>query len=248
MKTYFIHDGKEQLGPFTIEQLKTKGISRKTMIWFEGMDSWKEAQSIDELKDLILTTPPPFEKQNQVNETFEKAKKVLDKDIVNEIEGSINSDKKKKIFKWALIILALIGLVVVVKYVYNGISSNKGMNINLTSTKKSNPLDSIAIIKESGYVHRSYYTGDVEIRISSEMLNKSNTSYYKDFIIEVEFLSQTNTKLETRQYTIYQSIEPLEKKYFSSTLGGSAPDGCQRLKWKLIGATEYKKKEGDNKE
>lgn len=65
MKKYFIHDGDEQVGPFTIAELKEKNISPKTHIWFEGMEDWKEASEIDELKDIFKSTPPPFQKANQ---------------------------------------------------------------------------------------------------------------------------------------------------------------------------------------
>ena len=50
MKKYFIHDGNQQLGPFSLEELKDKGLTSKSMIWFEGLGTWTEAQFISELK------------------------------------------------------------------------------------------------------------------------------------------------------------------------------------------------------
>ena len=36
MKNYFIHDGNQKTGPFTIDEIKQKGIEANTMIWFDG--------------------------------------------------------------------------------------------------------------------------------------------------------------------------------------------------------------------
>jgi hypothetical protein len=66
MKKYFLHNGKEQQGPFTIEDLKAKNICKDTPVWYDGLDSWTTVDKIDELKELLKTkTPPPI--QNQIN-------------------------------------------------------------------------------------------------------------------------------------------------------------------------------------
>ena len=51
MKKYFIQTDKGQEGPFTIEELTFKGLTYKTMIWFEGISAWTEAKFIPELKN-----------------------------------------------------------------------------------------------------------------------------------------------------------------------------------------------------
>ncbi len=99
MKKYFLHNGKEQHGPYSLDELKQKGLTAKTMIWFDGISNWTEAQFIPELKEFATATPPPFEKANPINQTFDKAKKVLDKDYVNEIEGKIPNNTGKKVEK-----------------------------------------------------------------------------------------------------------------------------------------------------
>ncbi len=67
MKKYFYTDGKEKFGPFTFEELKEKEISRETLIWFEGLNEWKSAGEISELKDIFTILPPPVK-----NETINK--------------------------------------------------------------------------------------------------------------------------------------------------------------------------------
>lgn len=63
MKKFYLHDGTEQTGPFDIEELKSKNITKNTSIWHEGLTEWIPAGKIDELKVLFReTTPPPFRK------------------------------------------------------------------------------------------------------------------------------------------------------------------------------------------
>ena len=60
MKTYYIHNGTENSGPFTLEELRAKKITKTTLVWFEGMDEWKYAGDIDELKSILAVIPPPL--------------------------------------------------------------------------------------------------------------------------------------------------------------------------------------------
>ncbi|EIA08532.1 DUF4339 domain-containing protein [Flavobacterium frigoris] len=60
MKTYYLHNGNENEGPFDLEELKSKKISRTTPVWCAGMDDWKTAWEVEELKSLLQTVPPPI--------------------------------------------------------------------------------------------------------------------------------------------------------------------------------------------
>ncbi len=64
MKKYFYSDGTNNFGPFTIEELKEKGITRETMIWFQELGEWKKAGTIQELNSLFTLIPPPITKPN----------------------------------------------------------------------------------------------------------------------------------------------------------------------------------------
>ncbi len=59
MEYYLIDEKNQQTGPFTIEQLKTKGVQRKTKVWCEGMENWTEAEQVPELIDSLNLPPPP---------------------------------------------------------------------------------------------------------------------------------------------------------------------------------------------
>lgn len=59
MRQYFyIGRDEEQRGPFSLEQLSRESITRKTMIWHEGMKDWKPAHTIPELVSLLDGIPP----------------------------------------------------------------------------------------------------------------------------------------------------------------------------------------------
>lgn len=60
---YFLHDGDEQRGPFSLEDLKTKFITKDTPVWREGLADWSKAGALDELSSLFASVPPSFKKQ-----------------------------------------------------------------------------------------------------------------------------------------------------------------------------------------
>ena len=53
MRKYFTHHGNDTQGPFSLEELKQKGISQKTPIWYEGLPEWTIAEEIEEINDTI---------------------------------------------------------------------------------------------------------------------------------------------------------------------------------------------------
>lgn len=63
MNGYFFHDGNEQHGPFTIEELKEKSIKRETPVWKKDLKDWTRAGDLPELSQLFENAPPPFRKQ-----------------------------------------------------------------------------------------------------------------------------------------------------------------------------------------
>jgi hypothetical protein len=67
MKKYFYSDGINKFGPFTIEEISDKGISRETLIWFHELGTWKKAGSIQELSSLFALIPPPIHKKNSIS-------------------------------------------------------------------------------------------------------------------------------------------------------------------------------------
>jgi hypothetical protein len=60
MKEYYIHQGGQQTGPYSLEDLSNKGLTPTTMVWYTGTGHWMPASEIDELAELIGKKPPPL--------------------------------------------------------------------------------------------------------------------------------------------------------------------------------------------
>jgi len=73
MQKYFYSDGTNSYGPFTLEELTEKNITRETMVWFQELGEWKPAGSVPELSEMFVLTPPPVAKpvaQNPFQDNF----------------------------------------------------------------------------------------------------------------------------------------------------------------------------------
>lgn len=74
MKKYYLHNGTESSGPFDIEELKTLKITKKTPVWFEGMERWNTAEKIDELASIFIIVPPALEGFPTTSSSFSNPK------------------------------------------------------------------------------------------------------------------------------------------------------------------------------
>jgi len=104
MKKYYLHNGTESSGPFDIEELKAKKITKASPVWFEGMLHWKTAGEIPELNHLFTVNPPPF----PLFETPELASKVETKKEARKILGL----SKNTFFIACAAVVILIGITV----------------------------------------------------------------------------------------------------------------------------------------
>jgi len=58
-KEFYYLEGKEQKGPFTVDQLKTLRLMPDTLVWTDEFDNWKSAKDVEELKGILRKMPPP---------------------------------------------------------------------------------------------------------------------------------------------------------------------------------------------
>lgn len=91
MKKFYTHNGKSQQGPFDIDELKQQGITKSSMVWYEGLDNWVKAADVLELKKLFAV-PPPFIKE-AVPPPIDKA---------SYIEQEVYSEKQKNKSSWGV--------------------------------------------------------------------------------------------------------------------------------------------------
>lgn len=233
MKAYFLHDGNQKSGPFTIEELKQKGVEATTLIWFDGLGTWTKAGEIPELQEILLKSPPPLTKQSAVQTAIDKTKEVLDKDIVDEIENKIPTKKGKRVFTWSITLLAVIGLVFLINSVFKP---------SIFNSKKGKAIDSLIVISPDGEVGPDYLDNSkTKIVIHGSIQNIASTWAYKDLKIEVEYYNLDDKLVETKQHIINRTINPLEKEDLHNLIiKGEIPAGGTNynLKWKLLDATQ----------
>jgi hypothetical protein len=94
MKYFFIEENGKKNGPFTIEELKIKRLSNKTLIWSDGFKNWKSAELVNELKDIVINEPPPLPKEEK-SET---------ENIIRYENQNINIAKLKESLKISILI------------------------------------------------------------------------------------------------------------------------------------------------
>lgn len=53
MITYFIKEQDYEAGPFTIDQLKLKQLTKETLVWYAAINRWTAAGNVFELRELF---------------------------------------------------------------------------------------------------------------------------------------------------------------------------------------------------
>lgn len=94
MKKYFYSDRKEKHGPLSLDELMQEDIYKETLIWFEGLDDWKPAGKLDEMKPILELQPPPILSEGK-EETSEPVEK---KEETTENTGNQSRTTKKGMF------------------------------------------------------------------------------------------------------------------------------------------------------
>jgi hypothetical protein len=194
MKKYYLHNGTEQDGPFDISGLKSKRITAKTEVWYEGISDWTNADQIDELKGLISkTTPPPIPSKSTSNK--QKEKPIPKKSGLGKILSQL-----------ALISACVIGVFMIINIVMN--SNSNGSNYNeqkmtIEQTEKSVPLRFLSV---EGNYNESFW--GTKFKLKGKVTNRATVASYKDLIMRITYYSKTNSVIGSKDYTIYQIFQP----------------------------------------
>lgn len=76
MKHYYYADKDQQLGPFSFDELKTKRLKKKTLVWTDGLSEWTFAENIPELHDILISEPPPLPAKAKENLSIDNSVKI----------------------------------------------------------------------------------------------------------------------------------------------------------------------------
>lgn len=223
MKIWFIRHNNESLGPYTIEELKKLSVTEDDYVWKEGFTDWVQALSIPELSQLFITTPPPFTKQNKINSDSTAF------DIASSNHHSYYSGKTRTKSRSRLMwigILLIFSFITYLIYANNKTSyvspftsgtqkTAEELRIDLAQTEKQNPTH---YITGSTSHHQNLINQTV---LEGTLTNSATIAAFKDVILQVDFLSKTNSIISTQTVPVYEVINPgqtvtFKKKIFVS--------------------------------
>ncbi len=209
MKSYFIHDGNQQLGPFSISDLKEKNIQSSTPIWTEEMSDWTTAGELPELSSIIRKIPPPL--QRIQSSPF----------VPMDALGA-----KKRFGVGKLIgIIALIAVIVLTtisfynKYTYRPDYrlTEEALRDTAVVVRQLSPEELRAeLIRKEMESPQQYLIPTVKMHqnfwdeqvIEGSIMNNASGAVFKDIVIRVSFLSKTGTALGAKNFTIYEIARP----------------------------------------
>lgn len=233
MKKYFLHNGNEQQGPFDLNELKTKNITRNTPVWHEGLHGWTTAEQIQEIKVLFTTvTPPPFTgAQNnsqpppinkQINQPNNKPPVTASKSNAGKIIAIIAS-----IFAFVLIAIFII------KSNKNKSTSAQDYQEQVMSVEEIERSQPTNFLSASG-TYRQNFWGD-QFKIKCVITNKATVATYKDAVIEITYYSKTKTVLGTKSYTVYETFPPTSTKTVDLKIDNY--NNVSSLGWDVVSAS-----------
>lgn len=211
MKKYYLHNGTEQQGPFDIEGLKAKIISKETPIWFEGLSEWTTASKIDELNELFVkTTPPQFTSKTTSPPPFEKPP------IQQTINSQLPASEKKNTLGIILQSIGIIGAIVIIAMIINAkMSERNSVSRNTDAQTYEEKVMTVEEIERSqptifltadGTYKKNFW--GTKIKIHGIIKNKATVASYKDAVVKVKYYSKTDTELGSEIITIYENFPP----------------------------------------
>lgn len=197
MKEYYIFINEEQLGPFNIEELKMKKISRETKVWFEGLENWKNAVEIEELKSILSSIPPPINTFTSVPPPLKnKKKQTLNVELDDEDETPKILGLKKNIFFAGLgSLVLLIGIIY-----FNNIQENN--RIELMQQNQQTETHNQQIEQQQKEIEEQNTRLAEQERIEAQRIAKEKKQAIDNRLIEIRDQLVTN----------YQNLENAKAK------------------------------------
>jgi hypothetical protein len=198
MKKFYLHNGTENIGPLDLDELKAKAITKNTQVWCDGMEDWKNAGEVDELKSILSVVPPPIAKKPEIK------------------PEPIASNKNTHWF-WrmtrvlAILIIVCIAIFAFVDYM-NEKYSGSSYEESIMTIGEMEAADPSLYLNATG-TYKPNFLGD-QLKINGVIENKATVTHYKDVIVEVIFYSKTDSEIAREQYTIYDFFAPNTKKEF----------------------------------
>jgi len=218
MNLYFLFNGAENIGPFDLDELKFRQITKDTPVWTEGMENWKNAGEIQELSDILSVVPPPI----TTNYDFPEDKN--------------DGIKEKNIF-WHITKIAMVVAVLgITLFSLKDCASAKKTSINSDSDKseiydneKANPKNYLVA---GGNFHKNFFGS--KYVIEGYIKNNAKMIAYKNPVVEVTFYDKNKSVVQKENIIIYNSFSPNSRKNFDSKVKNY--DNVESISWQIINA------------
>jgi hypothetical protein len=198
MKKYFLNNGNEQSGPFTIHDLLSKNLTTQTPIWYEGLKEWSTVGNLPELQNLFSATPPPFTSQRISPEEPKHTTSSAD-------PYYLAKQKKKSPYRTLAIMIVLLVLILAGKLIYdqiefqNEIATRQNLIGVEEDAKKStrDNITSLVTAELSDYLYSSW--GGIK---NLNVIINNKTSYIIDEVkVRIIYYKPNGTVWDSRIVT-----------------------------------------------
>lgn len=224
-KYYFMLAGK-QYGPFEISEL-TEKIKPETFVWCNGMADWKQAKDVPDLAAILPVpeiTPPKF--------THDAPPEKL----------PTEKRSKKKALRWFLIVFALTVVALGANALYQSQNNNTHSYVNdhdqvndnddnKTHQDATNNIRAVEIKNPLSYIKATAGNQKITL-IGNDWLdvvytNSATVMAYKDFTIQIGFISKTGTTFQQLPYKVYERVGP--QRQLTKRIYFKSPKGTERV-------------------
>lgn len=182
MKKYFLHNGIESSGPFGLEELKAKKITRATPVWHEGLENWKTAGEIPALETIFAVVPPPINTEPTVYPKTKSEKKTTPRKILG-------------LSKTTFYVVFGILLLLVFTTVFNLFQENRSDELEIKNHKTE--IGNYQYEQQQKEIEDQKIQLVIQQKIEEERITNEKKKTINDRLIEIQSLIETNSnKLE----------------------------------------------------
>jgi hypothetical protein len=239
MKNYFIRKNNENLGPFSLEELKVQGLKKDDFIWKDGLHDWQPAESLEEFKDIFSTTPPPFN-----NSTPATSKVVQTEQAYFETESRKSSGFSRRLVLFFLIVIAIGGAAFYNKYQaenknYNEYNDKEEYSTSSSYEDEEEPEDREKTRPEEFIDADGTYRKNLvgKYVIEGSVSNHAKHTNYKDVMVKVTFYTATKTEIGSENYMVYKYLPYGSTEEFKIKV--KAPRATESCGLEVMDATAY---------
>jgi GYF domain 2 len=215
MKSYYLHQGDQQTGPYSINQLKKISISPDTPVWTEGMSDWAQAQQVPEIRLALFVLHTAYVAGGPA---IEERYQLTASEGMGYMVG--------KSWKGA-VIAACIVLVAFIAFRFQNSQENSSTATVIAAQEKT-PLEAKEELRQreiqepakyiSGKI--AYRTTGRETVIEGTLINTATMVNYKNAVISITITTANAKDSKTFSYTLDKELPagqsvPYEYKIFS---------------------------------